>query len=806
MYKLFNSFDELFAHIHEDKHWTGANAAHHDRYPIRFVLFDNFSDFNEFIINRPDGIFKHSIEQMLDKDYLDSFLSYTELSKEIRLFTKKLPVNDFIIYPFSEMARFYDNEENTEFDALIKTIRGEQAPDEVQKEHVRIYIPIVGMQGKMGKFMNDNTTFVWEYRSGTDKGTYKLVVTNGSTYGVSGLTDKYTVVSNLCEWLKIWEQGENVKPIIICSSENIYENYKYAQPDNAFTYLKCSNSYEFLTKGLQIDFGVTEEPCEEEMPYWDQFASIIDLRTFNFDEFIKERFDTFSIQDGIDFIKSWFECESDFDRWLLTIYFRKVSDTNSYVLRAVSKCAKLSKSELFSNLATLIFDNIQIDKQIEERLKVLNLGAEQGVRITDLAKNKVKARLKTIASSPEEGGYYQACKLLTPLTDVEFELAIEWVASGKISKHDIKGIFPSLYNYLLPLSLSSLGTSNQWVNEYIDAYRQSKISDTINEDIYGIIKSKNHDSSSFQGWNEDFKTVRTLLYNRTDIDVFYWIDGLGIDWIPFIREIISQYDKEKIYLNEIHIAVSKLPTTTDVNKPILQSLMGDGHQLLKIGDLDQYAHSSKSYPQYIIDEMRLVEEAVCKVLDEYNGKKIAFISDHGITYLAQKEVGLKLGGIIPEHEGRLAIATSSISTDNQYMILEDGKTICSLTHKSLSDKVNKGHGAHGGCTPEEVLVPIIIVSSEKNNSNFSVYIKKDEIIGSNPTLKFTIKGLSSIDVPTLKYNGVDYQITHLTGNDYQSERLNVVDTATKATIYINGADIKSFNLKISTGVEENDLF
>lgn len=41
MYKSFNTLDELFAYIKEDKEWTGANAGLHNRYPIRFVLFDN---------------------------------------------------------------------------------------------------------------------------------------------------------------------------------------------------------------------------------------------------------------------------------------------------------------------------------------------------------------------------------------------------------------------------------------------------------------------------------------------------------------------------------------------------------------------------------------------------------------------------------------------------------------------------------------------------------------------------------------------------------------------------------------------
>lgn len=235
MHKTFTTLEELFAHIKEDKEWTGANAAHHNRYPVRFVLFDNFADFNEFINERPAGIYKHSIDSLLNPDWPDTFLSNTELSKEVRAFVKHIPVNDYVIFPFSEMARFYDNIENTEFDAIVKTVGATQAPEDAQAEHIRIYIPIVGMQGKMNRFMNDNNTFVWEYKSRTEQGTYQLIITNGTTYGVDGLESKYTVVGSLKEWLHLWKQGANVKPTIISSSPNIFKNAHHAQPDNAFT-------------------------------------------------------------------------------------------------------------------------------------------------------------------------------------------------------------------------------------------------------------------------------------------------------------------------------------------------------------------------------------------------------------------------------------------------------------------------------------------------------------------------------------------------------------------------------------------
>lgn len=806
MHKQFTSLDDLFEHIIEDKKWIGANAGQINRYPVRFVLFDNFADFYQFIVNRPIGIYKHSIDTILDKNNPDEFLSYTELSQEIRAFTKKIPANDFIIYPFSEMARFYDNYDHNEFDSLVTTIRGQQAPEDAQLNHIRLYIPIVGMQGKMDKFMKDNSTYVWEYKSEIDNGTYLLVITDGETYNVSGLEEKYTVVHSLYEWLKLWEKGENVRKTIICSSPNIFANAHFAQPDNAFAYLECRNAYQFLTKGLNLDFGVTTEPSEEEMPFWEELAKHIDITNFNFDEFVRERLDTFTLKSGVNFIKSWFDCESDFDRWLLTLYFKKISNGHDYIYRAVSQCASLSMSELFSNIATLIFDEVNKESYLHDRRQAMIMAAEKGIKITDLAANKLIAKLSAIATSPESGGYYLAVKLLTPLTDVELQLCIEWVSQGKVHRDEIKDIFPQLYYYLEPLSLNSLDNSTQWIANYFDAYRRSKLANSIDNNVSEILAEKNANTASFRSWFDNFKTVKTVLYNRKDIDILYWIDGLGVDWIPFIRNIISKYSKDNIYLNEIYIATAELPTTTSVNKCKLQSLLPEGHQLPKIGDVDSFAHSSKSYPQYIIEEMEIVEEAVCKVLDQFNGKKIAFVSDHGITYLSQLVEGMKIGGIKTDHEGRLATYSSPIVDDNKYIKLDVGQTVCSLTHHSLVDKVNKGHGAHGGCTPEEVLVPIIIVSSQQNATTYSVSIVNDEIDATMPIINFIIKGLSSIDIPTLVYNDVTYHLTNKGDNTYESERLNLVDTATKATVYINGTPVNTFSIKVSTGATEDDLF
>lgn len=806
MYKAFDSLEELFAHMKADKDKTGAEAAQHNRYPVRFVLFDNFADFKQFVNNRPNSIFKQSVDTMLDRNNPDEFLSHTELSKKIRTFINERPALDIVICPFSEMARFYDNTDNTEFDALVKTIGTHQAPEEAQEARMRLYIPIVGMQGKMGSFMNHNSIFVWEYRSATEKGAYNLIITNGTTYGVSGLDSRHSVVRDLREWLKLWEKGDAVKSSIICSSPNIFASAHHAQPDNAFTYVTCRNAFEFLTKGLGLDFGTPAAPPEEEMRYWEQLAAHIDIDTFDFDRFVRERCGIFSLEDGMDFVGAWLKSDSDFDRWLLARCFKRHTGGNDYLCHAVEKCQKLNNTEFFSNIATLIFDEAQPERHADIRRQALCLAAEEGIKIPKEAEERLRTRLEAIAASPEKGGHRTAARLLTPLTDAERRLCIEWVGNSLVRDSDIKEAYPELFHYLQPLAVNIADDGCQWISEYFDAYRRAKVCDRTDERVARLLGDKNADSAAFHAWHGSFKTVKTLLHSRKDIEVFYWIDGLGADWIPFIRHLIAGYDKENIYLNEVYVAAADIPTTTTANKAKLESLPPEGERLPKAGDLDSFAHSAKAYPQYIIDEMRIVEEAVRSVLSNFNGRKIAIVSDHGLTYLSQLADGLNLGGIEADHEGRTASYSGSIVNDGSYVKLDDGKTICALTHRSLAGKVPKGHGAHGGCTPEEVLVPIFVVSSQKNATNYTASLKDNRISGTNPVVRFVIKGLAPADVPSVVYNDVDYNLRPKGSDVFESERLHLVDTATRVSLHINRTAFKDFDIEVSTGATEDDLF
>ena len=802
MYKEFGSLEDLYQEIETDKNWTGAESSLRNRYPIRFVLFENFGDFGEFVqVCQDHDVYVQSIEKWMKEGQDDKLITYSQLAALFESYIKSLPANDFVIAPFSEITRFYDNMRYAEFDSLLKTIRLIQSPEEAQSGHQRIYVPIIGMQSKVSKFKDDPNIHIWEYHSGTEYDNYHLILTNGTTYGVKGLEERYTLCEDLRHWIALWKNvGAKIKPQIICTSKCIFANSDNAQPDNAFKYTVCNNAFEFLTEGLGINLGKLSLR-EEDMPYWEELASCIDVTDFDFDVFVNQRFNTLNLNDENAFVQTWFEYKDTFSRWLLKTYFVWKSGERSYLIRVLENVTSLSTSDLFSQIATHIFDEPLDEASIGQRLSLLKEAKRQHVQIKSLAEQKVKAKLSAMAADPERGPLF-AMKYMSPLTLSEQCLMVEWVGQGKIEKNDIKNLFPELYAYLLPSSIKA-GKGNGWTNEYFQEYCLSKVGNQETGSLAKKLKELNGSQVSFETWRDGFKTVKTLMHNRQDIDIYYWIDGLGVDWIPFMTQVIDKHKADGVFLNEIYVAASELPTVTSVNKTKLDELANG--KLEKIGDVDKFAHTQKTYPAYLVKEFRIVEDAISKVLSLYNGKKIAFVSDHGISYMAQFGAGLNLAGVETDHAGRCGHwLKGSAQTDNNYIVLDDGQTLCSLNNNSLSAKTPMGQGAHGGATPEEVLVPIIIVSNQKNANAYSAKLQSSEIVASSPVVRYTIKGLSSIDT-FVTYNDVDYALHNIGGDVYESERLNLVNTSTRIILHI-GDFKQTDNLSINTGAQEDDLF
>lgn len=804
MLKTFTNFEELLWTVHADRNIEGDGASIANRFPVRFVLFDNFRDCCRFVedISHISNINIQRIEDWMDHEYPDVFISHDKLARKILHLIRTTPSEYRIIMPFSEIARFYDNMEKMEFDALISTVKGFDTKIEGFKSKQRIYIPIVGQEGKMQHFRNDSQSFIWYYHNSDRQLDYRLILTNGTTYNVKGLESKYNIARTLTEWLGYWKYPE-LKQNIISTSKSIYSHRGYAKPDNAFQFCVCENAYQFLAKGLKLDVDCISYDENDDF-YWNTLASKIHIENFRFDKFFNAQFGIFNLADYKIFFEAWFKNKEPFMRWLLAKYYVYKFCDKGYICRVLQSLDCYSDLAFAKALAITIFGLDNPEDYVHERQEGLIQCAKNGI---ELSSDIQEYLIKKISEIEIKSGIRSAISFLSSLSYAEKVLIIEWYKDGKLSKEELLNIYPDLYYYLDKTIASAEDT---WVLDYMDKYKEAKVFNVYTDDVKNYILDKNKNSIEHFKWTNKFSTTRTLLSTRTDIQCYLWIDGLGADWIPFISQIVKEHESEGYYLNEVFVATAKIPTRTDINKVDIHALSGG--LLEKSGDLDEVSHTCRAYPKYVIDDLETVRKTTHKFLVEHPGMKIAIVSDHGISYLSQLLHGYNLKGYKSDHYGRIAEvplqSKVSVVSDERYDVIKmpDNKTVylCALRHESLIAKVPEGMGCHGGCTPEEQLVPIMIISPDRNVVKWRATLKTFEVEEANPYVTYEIVGLDISQTPFIEYNNKNYAMSS-TGCLYTSERLALVKDVNKIKLRI-GTWEKEDTFSIKMAVVEDDLF
>lgn len=348
---------------------------------------------------------------------------------------------------------------------------------------------------------------------------------------------------------------------IICTSRSIYAYSEYAQPDNAFDFVTCNSVSDFLTRGLGLNLRFLSDKNEANA-YWIKLAKEININSFDFKAFFNAKFGIRALAGFDIFIKVWFENNQPFERWLLTSYYLEKFCSKGYICRAIKNMNGYTNADLTQAIALTIFDLENPEDFVDERSAVLSHICKEKVVFSENIQNKLIQKINQVA---DIFGYNTALRYVSTVTSTEKGLLIDWVSRSLISKEDIRGLYPQLY-YYLGISFGNKDIESKWVLKYIDAYKSAKLSNQYTDDVKNIINEKNHDSIKFNMWYHNFSTNRTLLNSRKDIDMFFWIDGLGIDWLPYIQYIISLRKHDNFFLNEVYICRADIPTKTDNNK------------------------------------------------------------------------------------------------------------------------------------------------------------------------------------------------------------------------------------------------
>lgn len=706
-----------------------------NRFPIRFIFLNSFDELKNLVkILSSNNIEIKDITSCLSNE--NSWLTKTDIQEFINSLSE-----DAIVLPLSEFMRFQDD------DSFSSTLR---SLTEIEKQGKRFYIPLIGIFEKSKKFFDNyhrEWVPIWKLSTISQKVHIYQVNYNFDYKNIS--LYNFQIVSTTKEWFNIWKK-ENVKDIISFSKSLSYF-YKNYFPDQTFYLDDISNPKQFISKifGIEIPIKFNEQETE----YWDilvEQISNLDIREITFTKLFLNHFNLHTI-DNLDFFRLltlYFGTDSSYDHWLIRNFTLSINNYKfTYLYECLNKLKKFTKVGLSEELWFHIFEisDRNINPEFFEERKILlhYLHKEHQIFISE---SNIRDNLQNL----NRYHFKKQLLYLTNISQTEKALIINNLKNEDISLFlpDLKSIYPELYYYLDWKLIEPDNEIDNWIIQYFKHYNYSKVKHQKAEEIDEILNIKNKDKVTFSQWYYSIPQAET---NRDYNNI--WIDGLGAEWFPLIINLINEFGESNgKYVKEKKITRVQLPSITKCNK----------FNFKKMEELDNYIHKQKSYtyPICLIEEIEIVTDLIKKILSK-DFEKILITSDHGLSFMCLKEFGnyKKLTFGDSEHEGRyMWINDSNFSNDTYYIKWDvydgnckDKQAIVATKHVSLNNTPFRE--VHGGATPEEILVPYVLIESIKEKIDYNINPTKfDNLSVSNPKITLRINP-TPLTIPKASING-----------------------------------------------------
>jgi hypothetical protein len=286
------------------------------------------------------------------------------------------------------------------------------------------------------------------------------------------------------------------------------------------------------------------------------------------------------------------------------------------------------------------------------------------------------------------------------------------------SSTKLEEVYPELFSYLG----NNIQAMDDELRHYRTRYKSHKLENSLPID----------EEAFFNGLQTDVYDNRySVLSEYIDLDtIVLWIDALGVEWLPLLNWTLSQNCDGSI--RKIAVTQAYLPTETCFNE--LWKQMDVPYN--KLDKLDKLAHKGvidePDYYACIEDQLTFVAGAykrVSELMEKHH--RVIITGDHGTSRLAARFFHTRDGMDAPKNatvcsHGRyceLAQNTSFImpnvhivkcSDGTQYAIYKNYDHFKQSGFAAGGDDDNAIYGeVHGGATPEEMLVPVIVIDSNK---------------------------------------------------------------------------------------------
>lgn len=288
-------------------------------------------------------------------------------------------------------------------------------------------------------------------------------------------------------------------------------------------------------------------------------------------------------------------------------------------------------------------------------------------------------------------------------------------ADGKTLADMVRSTYPALADYI---ALND--TAIEGLSHYIQQYKRHKLANTLPTDpafLFNLV-----DTDAF-----DYRYAAMNPYLQDDWFVL-WIDGLGAEWYAYLVNRLQQCLTENFSLESAAIAQATLPTETSYNAQWNEM----EKRFHKLDKLDKLAHhgviDNPDYYACIEAQIRFMDEIVHHALELLSQhQRVIITGDHGTSRLAARAFhegdAYKL---LPPAKakvcslGRYCELTQPVSSHSdverehgEYLVISSYDHYISRGNAAgYNDEETATYGElHGGATPEEMLVPVIVLKN-----------------------------------------------------------------------------------------------
>lgn len=774
--KNFENIEELISEINYDKVTRDILS---NRFPVRLVFLQKFETFR-LLIERLTYIGVEIYHLEKDLPHPDGWITKDTLISIVKNLS-----NYTAIVPFSEIVRFYSKEDFKNFFNQLLLIENVELTR-------RIYLPLIGVEERFEKdffqdFTRKNESAPYWKISRETPNSIKVYLTSET---LSKKIDNYETITNTEEWLKFWKKKSPCD--VFCHSKPLNLFHQNTLPDTIFSIEQIDNPKNLIERIYNIEFPIPYDDSEK--IHWDKLLNYVNKDFTTFKAFVKDYFKVTTLTIYL-LLEHWLKTNDLFEKWLLKHFVLSQSCLETkYLYRVFESLLDYSDHTLLKSLYQRIF-TLEINEEfINDRFELIKQFSEsKPINLCDEALNELNSNIKSVTD------YSQALLLTTGIFHFEKLYIFELFIKDRITDIGLLSQrFSEILYYNSECTFDSLNSENEWIIEYFKEYKKSKLNDSATDRLNEILLEKNADEQSFYNWYHSFDSIHSIYYSNK-VDKVIWIDAFGVEWVSFIERYVNEI-KQDIKVIKKLIGVANLPTSTDQNKFL---------DTKYVQDFDNFIHSNLySYPDIIIKEYAEIKRIIDTFLILDREQTIAIVSDHGLTALSRLTASKKYGKD-DSHEGRfIEVENNEHIPDTDYIIhkseIDQKNYLIALKHNSLGKKPIRE--VHGGVTPEEVLVPFIIISNKKDISSidYLISIEKTEISKKEPLVSITI-----IPKPFFAYFEVKGKITNLSFNEKSKKWEAFIDKSLSGKITMNvksGKTEKTFTINIISGIIEEDLF